>query len=360
MSFWYDNTESLLRTSFRVSGTVLPRMLYKPEFYGLSAVHFTLVAFRHMGHMQEVIMTETWTLPWGHLGIMTALMTFFMVFYLNYSLSRYKDLYNASRDILLIVFELVGDARLRLQRKKQHLNLASRLIIASVTMFFFEVSGKVIGDHELHDVVVRQGLLTHREAGILMRFTGDKVFLSQSWALEAIAEGLGPKGERFVAQFTEKMSRLRQQQYLISDQLALRMPFQYFHMMNFMMTLNLCLWAYGMGVWPSNLASVIFMLALVMFLGVRELAGALSDPYGEDSVDFPTRIWAAELMHHTTELIHCDWEMTLAAALHKAEAEGELSALDMEDIGEIQVPLPATRFSYRQAKDEARGFSVAY
>merc|ERR1719261_827039 len=85
--------------------------------------------------------------------------------------------------------------------------------------------------------------------------------------------------------------------------------------MNLMMLLNMSLWAYGMGVWPCYLASVIYISALIMFMGMRELAVALSDPFGDDAVDFPTRTWFEETLVYCNELLECDYEMTLASVL---------------------------------------------
>ena len=65
------------------------------------------------------------------------------------------------------------------------------------------------------------------------------------------------------------------------------MPFQYFHIMNLMMFLNLMLWAYALGIEDSYFAPAIFMFVQLMFQGVRELCAGSSDPYGDDEVDFP-------------------------------------------------------------------------
>merc|ERR1711879_952324 len=69
------------------------------------------------------------------------------------------------------------------------------------------------------------------------------------------------------------------------------MPFQYFHIMNMMLLLNLVLWAYALGCQNSYWAPVIYMFVQMMFQGVRELSTALSDPFGDDEVDFDVNTW---------------------------------------------------------------------
>merc|ERR1739845_187245 len=69
------------------------------------------------------------------------------------------------------------------------------------------------------------------------------------------------------------------------------MPFQYFHIMNLMLFLNLFLWAYSLGCQDSLFAPIIYMFVQMMFQGLRELSTALSDPYGTDEVDFDLNDW---------------------------------------------------------------------
>merc|ERR1712224_474590 len=81
----------------------------------------------------------------------------------------------------------------------------------------------------------------------------------------------------------------------IHETLDLPMPFQYFHIMNLMLMLNLLLWAYSLGCQDSWFAPVIYMFVQLMFQGLRELSTALSDPYGSDEVDFQINDWIVPL-----------------------------------------------------------------
>merc|ERR1712232_620291 len=75
----------------------------------------------------------------------------------------------------------------------------------------------------------------------------------------------------------------------------LPMPFQYFHIMNLMLLLNLTLWGYALGCQDSHFAPVIYMFVQLMFQGIRELATSLSNPFGTDDVDFKIAEWMKKL-----------------------------------------------------------------
>merc|ERR1719199_1540099 len=61
--------------------------------------------------------------------------------------------------------------------------------------------------------------------------------------------------------------------------------------MNLMLMLNLFLWSYSLGCQDSYWSPVIYMFVQMMFQGIRELSTALSDPFGDDEVDFPVTKW---------------------------------------------------------------------
>jgi len=88
---------------------------------------------------------------------------------------------------------------------------------------------------------------------------------------------------------------LRKCQEDVVQIMALPMPFQYYHIMNLMLMLNLTLWSYTFGIMESNFAPVVFFFVQLMFQGLRELAVALSDPFGDDETDFPLNEWMTQL-----------------------------------------------------------------
>merc|ERR1719506_2751195 len=89
----------------------------------------------------------------------------------------------------------------------------------------------------------------------------------------------------------------------VVEMMELPMPFQYFHIMNLMMMLNLTLWSYSLALEDSYFASLIFVFVQLVFQGIRELSVALADPYGDDEADFPLDEWMTQLYIRLGEII---------------------------------------------------------
>jgi len=87
------------------------------------------------------------------------------------------------------------------------------------------------------------------------------------------------------------------------DTLELPVPFQYFHLLCLMISINLILWAYGMGTTESYFAPVVFYFAALIFVGMMELASQLSNPFGDDEVDFPVDTWLTQFFSDQLALV---------------------------------------------------------
>merc|ERR1711879_269087 len=81
------------------------------------------------------------------------------------------------------------------------------------------------------------------------------------------------------------------------DDLSLPVPFQYFHLLSVLIVANQFFMAYGLAFTPSMFGIPVFILASMIFLGMMEVASDLSDPFGDDEVDFPISAWIAEWFH---------------------------------------------------------------
>merc|ERR1719191_693601 len=127
------------------------------------------------------------------------------------------------------------------------------------------------------------------------RYESDAVpsFLVLQWAMQLMRKETPNPEERddMLGNFYARVYRVRKCQAEVCQILDLPMPFQYFHIMNLMLMLNLVLWAYSLGCQDSFFAPFIYMFVQMMFQGIRELSTALSNPFGEDEVDFPVTDW---------------------------------------------------------------------
>merc|ERR1712232_1477469 len=110
--------------------------------------------------------------------------------------------------------------------------------------------------------------------------------------------------------FYSRIYRVRRCQAHVVQTMNWPMPFQYFHIMNLMLALNLVLWAYSLGCQDSYFAPVIYAFVQMMFQGIRELSTALSDPFGEDEVDFPVNDWMMTLYARVYALLEDPFDIT--------------------------------------------------
>merc|ERR1719343_187113 len=102
------------------------------------------------------------------------------------------------------------------------------------------------------------------------------------------------------------------------DTVELPIPFQYFHLLNMMVVMNTVTWAYAMGTTRSMFAPVVYFFAALIFMGMLSLGSQLSNPFGEDEVDFPVHEWVTEYVNLSGVLLDYDfanskdkWKLTL-------------------------------------------------
>merc|ERR1719198_2702124 len=114
--------------------------------------------------------------------------------------------------------------------------------------------------------------------------------------------------EDFLAGILSKMYQIRGCQAFVVQTMELPMPFQYFHIMNFMLILNLVLWAYSLACQDSFFAPFIYVFVQMMFQGIRELSTSLSDPWGSDDVDFQVNDWLMTLYLRVHSIMEDDFE----------------------------------------------------
>mmetsp|Transcript_108269 Transcript_108269/g.248287 ORF Transcript_108269/g.248287 Transcript_108269/m.248287 type:complete len:259 (-) Transcript_108269:26-802(-) len=205
-------------------------------------------------------------------------------------------LYQVCRGMLGQVLEIVSNLKGRIS-SQCHVRRISRYLIASCFVFFFELSEAEMSEGEWKQLL-KYRLLEPHEVEQLKRLhpLGVLSFHVQQWALEVSMDSLPNIEDRddLMNALFDKVYHIRSCQHKVRDVLALPMPFQYFHIMSFMLLINLTLWSYALGMQDSLFAPVVYTFIQLVFLCMRELSAALSDPFGDDDVDFPINEWLAE------------------------------------------------------------------
>jgi len=291
MTFYYDAGAPLISVALTYSHTIVETCFGKLEFWVLIFANLlTTVLFRG-GYIEQD--NPYIQLPWGIMKIATGLLTFFIVFYTNHCFARYAELYQIARSLMGNVQEISSELMLRLPEPVQR-RKAIKYIFAGVAIFFYELTMSEVDSHktwrELKQLRIAN-TLTDREVQFIFQFPGPKSFLVLHWSADIIRRELGPAKERYLKTFSDKIYKIRRCAQDIADTLDLPMPFQYFHILNLMLSVNLTFWSFGMGCLDSDFAPIIYFVTTLIFLGMRELSGAISNPFGQDEVDFPTDDW---------------------------------------------------------------------
>lgn len=287
----------------QIKSTVVPQVLQRTEFWVLMA----LCGLSTYAHIADLVSHE-YTIPPAVLHPIQALMVFCLVFYTNQCFGRYFKLYGTTRDMMGVMQELVSECKIRLQDVSVQRKVVN-YTLAGIFGFFFEASNGELLEENLQEIQSR-GLLNTTEIAFLRRYPPKlKSFVCLQWACEAAKFGLGKDGLRYVQLITAKVMFLRRSQQDVSDTMKMPLPFQYFHIMNLMLLVNLGLLSFTLGSYQNYSVVPVFGFVEMIFMGIREMAVAMSDPFGDDDVDFPVAAWLDEVLECSRGLLESDFKV---------------------------------------------------
>jgi len=326
----YDPEAGYFEIATTVTNTVVPNVLAQVEFWLFFSLHLLVFMSYQFGYLKVDEEGQEWLrLNWNDLKVVSGATTFFEVFYTSQCFSRYLHLHHTSRLMIGNLYDFSFELRLYFRELSQkHVRLAARLLTASLILFFYETNQEV--DDRGWQELLRQGLVTPAEQNFLQHYTKHyRSLILLQWSGEVIKDiwKTAKLPANVLNGLIQRLLRARILEQQVVDTCELPMPFQYFHLLNMMVVVNLLLWAYGMGTTNSVFAPVIFFFASLIFMGMLELASALSDPFGDDDVDFPVADWLTEFL-----------ETTIALIEHNCP-------LSVEERLEMETPLPTRRRS---------------
>jgi len=314
MGIEYNSDDGIIQTAVRIYQTIIPVVVSGWEFWFLLCFNLTVFMTSKMGWFNPL--DYNLNLPWELTGVTGGLMTFFVVFYNSHVFGRYNDIYDLTQAMSEDVLQIASMLRVQIPNNKAVQRKGAKLVLASCFMFFFERSvcpeepGKLISKRELSQLFFLE-LLDKDEINAVRthakRFGIDAVpsMLLLQWVAELVLAVTDDPEDRFdmLQGFWGRLYSLRRCQAQVVQKLDMPMPFQYFHIMNFMLVLNLVLWAYALGCQDSWFAPGICMFVQMMFQGIRELSTSLANPFGQDDVDFPANEWMRRLYSRVHSLI---------------------------------------------------------
>jgi len=138
-------------------------------------------------------------------------------------------------------------------------------------------------------------LLTKAEIEELRKYPGGFMSLVlQTWCLQAARDSGAFPGPWYNV-LQGSVFKLRFAAYRLRAQLNMPVPLPYFHSLNMLQNINYALYTYAMLSFESNLTPIVLVTIIILTVGMREVAAALSNPFGDDDVDFPVNKWIAQL-----------------------------------------------------------------
>ena len=183
---------------------------------------------------------------------------------------------------------------------------AVRLILAAQHILYYALPGRGAKfEDDEWQVVVDRCMLTRNEVAALKKYGGFKPYIAITWAMEEARSqteaqsrsdeslnrdlGQGMREEIIHSQFREVAFRFRAHCSQIISLLQEPVPFPYFHLLNVMIFMQLCLTAYTLAArfGPNEwyFATAVMVLISIFLLGIQGLAVQLSNPIGDFNLE---------------------------------------------------------------------------
>mmetsp|Transcript_95735 Transcript_95735/g.298100 ORF Transcript_95735/g.298100 Transcript_95735/m.298100 type:complete len:482 (-) Transcript_95735:282-1727(-) len=323
MVVYYNCHETLLRSFFRWRSTLTSSIITGWEFWTILA---TVLAFTLLIDFDVVSVPpglkdlKVTTLT----GPVLSFSTFTAVFYIGQCYSRYLDLYKGCMDVdtevKVLVAELLSDFGFDPSLRK-HVLACTKYVVAST--FFFHISMTPTLKEEEWATFTEKGLLSKVEVDAVRGFPCHIVLLLHHWAQKVVFAALNepatkerftpPERSGIAGRCFAKIDRLSRTCRDISNTLNLPIPFPYFHLLQLLIVIAVGLSAFLCCVITAQAKENTYAVAVVpvaalafALLSLRRLSGELSDPFGQDGVDFPSFDFMRHIQDHCVAMLRAD------------------------------------------------------
>lgn len=318
MVYLYDaGADGYFSVSVRCGVAVLPHVFARKEFWLFMFFH-ACVGYAYRTDRIPDALTEhsTWSISWNDMGVISALTTFFEVFYAGQSYGRFCHQYEKIKALLATVCDFSFEATCHITHAApEHVRLATRYFVASVVLFFREVQHHSQSE-EMEELTSSDLILEHEVAWLEGYSAKQRSILMLHWSAKITRDGFvlfeksfeDPKRipKNAMVDALGNLSKARDLMQDIIDTVRLPLPFQYFHLLNMMIVVNLMLWGYGMALTHSIFGPIVYFMAATIFMGMMELSAQLSDPFGTDASDFPLDEWLDDLIRQVHTVVEVD------------------------------------------------------
>lgn len=329
-NFAYDESEAgFFVVSMRYSNTVLPAVVTIPGFWIFLLVHLFLWSnhrYEFVPNLADLVSQGgALYIDPGHIKIIGGITVFFEVFYTNQCYTRYFHMNTTVNDIFQTAHKIVLEQNTLLHKAgPQYTRLVARLVRAALLLFFKELKHGPL-QQSTWDEAVQHGLLRLEETtaleGLEMSARNNRL---SHWMMRVTlaAYEVDGKGPPVLMALMNRLILLRDAMNELLQTHRMPVPFVYYHLLNAMICINCALWAVCMSAFESIFGPFIFLLASLLYIGMLEVAKAMSNPFGDDDVDFPLDFWYDKFIEaHGQALMDYETPSNAFAAALKQELE---------------------------------------
>ncbi|GAQ87423.1 hypothetical protein KFL_003520020 [Klebsormidium nitens] len=294
-------------------GTALKTVLLRPDFYLIMLVHIVLsYLYYDVWHNPVIPAASTGQeQPWPFISAATiaipgSMIVFFLVFHTSQAYTRFFTQYLAYRGIEGKISRIASELRTNLPDGSFPEARVERLKIARWLLSFLYLGLANLPQYKDNGVldwawkqVLQLELLTEKEenklkalpkgqshAKELMSWISQKLYrLEKDGRIDAFCQN------GLLSQLYDAGSGLS----LLKNHVVMPVPFAFFHLQNFILIIYLLLLAYTYTMFARYWSILAMFLTCLSLLGLRELACALSDPFGNDDTDLPIFDYVIEI-----------------------------------------------------------------
>jgi len=233
----------------------------------------------------------------AHLKTIGVLLTFFEVFYTSQCYRRYFSMGNQVQDLFQTAMKCMLDHKVYFAKADPALaRMLGKWLRGMLLLTFKELKhckdGVFAEEHwqELQDA----GAFSQDEVNVL----GDKrltfiryTMLHWLMAVTNEADAQSPRGPPILYGIMSRIVHFHDAQRILWQINNMPVPWVYFQLVNAMISCQGFLGAISCAETASFVGPISFALSFSLFVGMLEVAKAMSDPFGEGDVDYPLQPW---------------------------------------------------------------------
>jgi hypothetical protein len=254
------------------------------------------------------------SLKLGDVAMLSEFSTFLIVLYSGNCYARYSAMYASVIAIQGKLHNISLYLRAYYTRPTSRWNVL-RYLLASHYIFYWSIRDRYHrwGNSQYKEdpgsfrvlcdkVLLPKGLMIGMEVDMINDYRGNKHKLLFSWsivALKRIMAAPPPQGEKgnpmlssefeqtsLISNLKEEIVSLRSAMGSIENYMLFPIPFQYYHIVNVTLFINLLLLSYAFLSINSIFSIPAYFVVCLCMLGLRETANAMADPFGKTDWDF--------------------------------------------------------------------------